>query len=242
MFVVLLSALLMFTNCTSLDREKSVLLLLETIGVNKELQKNAKCMVVLTQAGCSSCIERLRSSLTPSTDTIYVVVCRSAKEFFLLMEKDLDELPNAYIDKEGLSVKLGLAKAVPVFYMLKNGKYISHEPLLIRNNVEGELPVTDVLVDKPDVDLGQMSLGEEKYKTLIINNVGKNPLKISNVEMSCDCMEGIYEDRMVASKDTIHLNVRIRQESVGDFIREIFVYGNFVDAPLEITFRGTVKK
>ena len=64
--VVLLSALLVFVNCISSDKEKSVLSLLETIGVNVELQKSAKCMVILSQAGCSSCIEQVRSMLTPS--------------------------------------------------------------------------------------------------------------------------------------------------------------------------------
>ena len=158
------------------------------------------------------------------------------------MDKDLDKLPNAYMDKDGLSMKLGLAKAVPVIYLLDNGKYISHKPLEIEKNVErGKLPVTHVSVKESEVDLGQMSLGEEKEMTFILSNVGTNPLKISHIEMSCDCMDVMYKDRMVACKDTIHLNVKIRQESVGDFIREIYVYGNFVDVPLSMILRGTVK-
>lgn len=242
LFVVFLSALLIFVNCTSSDKEKSVLLLLETIGVNVELQKKAKCMVILPQAGCSSCIEQVRTMITPSTDTIYVVMCRSAKEFFLLMGRNLDELPNAYMDKDGLSMKLGLAKAVPVFYLLDNGKYISHEPLNIKKDVEkGKFPVTHASVEDPEVDMGQLSLGEEREVTFILSNVGKNPFRISHIEMSCDCMDVMYEDRMVAYQDTIHLNVKIRQESVGDFIREVYVYGNFVDVPLSLILRGTVE-
>ena len=232
-FIALLSALLIFVNCTSSDKEESVLLLLDTIGVDVESKKRAKCMVVLPQAGCSSCIERVRTMLTSSTDTIYVVACRSAKDFFLLMGKELDELPNAYMDEEGLSIKLGLAKAIPVFYKLNNGKYISHEPLQNRKEVKrDELPMTHVSVDKLEVDLEQMSLKEEKEITFILSNTGKNPLKISHIEVSCDCMDVNYKNRMISYKDTIHLNVTIRQESIGDFIREIYVYGNFVDAPL----------
>ena len=143
-------------------------------------------------------------------------MCRSAKEFFLLMERDLNELPNAYIDREGLSVKLGLAKAVPVFYMLDNGKYISHEPLRIGKNEErDELPITHASVDVSEVDLGQMSLEEEKEMTFIIKNVGENPLKISHIEMSCDCIDVIYGDRIVECKDTIHLS------SCGNFMETV---------------------
>lgn len=243
LFIVLLSALLIFVNCTSSDKEKSVSLLLETIGVDAELQKSAKCMVILPQAGCSSCIEQVRGMVRPSIDTIYVVTCQSSKEFFLLMGKKLDELPNAYMDRERLSIELGLAKAVPVFYMLDNGKYVSHEPL--RKKQEGEkdeFRLTNISVNELSADLGKMSLGEKKEITFILSNTGKQPLKISHIEMSCDCMDVNYKDKVIAYKDTLHLNVTNRPEEVGDFIREIYVYGNFVDAPLEITLRGTVEE
>lgn len=241
LFIVLFSALLTLVNCTSSNKEKSISLLFESIGVDVELQKNAKCMVILPKAGCSSCIEQIRGMIRPSIDTIYVVTCRSSKEFFLLIGKDLYELPNAYMDKEGLSIKLGLAKAVPVFYMLDDGKYISHEPFRKKAEVEkDERPMTYVSVDKSNVDLGEMSLEDEKEITFILSNLGRDSLKISHIEMSCDCMDVDYRDRMIANEDTIHLNVKIRSENVGDFIRDMYVYGNFIDAPLEIILRGTV--
>lgn len=238
---VILCLLYAAVGCVSPEKEHLISLLFETTGVDTDLQKKAKCLVILPQAGCSSCIERIKEMARPSDDTIYVVTCRSAKEFFLLMGKEIDELPNAYIDEEGLSIKLGLAKATPVFYMLDRGKYVSHESLK-NNKLEerGKSHMTSVSVNESEVGLGKMLLGEKKETTFVLSNIGHNPLEINQIETSCDCMSISYSKRIIDSRDTLHINVIIQSEGVGDFIREIFIYGNFVDAPLGITLRGTV--
>lgn len=77
-------------------------------------------------------------------------------------------------------------------------------------------------------------------KEWLIQNVGDVNLKIDKVELSCDCLKVIY-DSVNTIKPNKYLPFRVLvspEGTIGDFYREIYIYGNFQDSPLKLTIEG----
>ena len=77
-------------------------------------------------------------------------------------------------------------------------------------------------------------------KEWLIQNVGDSDLKIHKIETSCDCLKIMCDTvNPIGPNEYFPLRVFISPENtIGDFHREIFIYGNFEDSPLELTIEG----
>lgn len=81
-----------------------------------------------------------------------------------------------------------------------------------------------------------------KSTLLILTNTGEEKLYLTNLILSCECMEVVYTKRLVSPGDTIHLYITFRPDVAGQFIRNMYVYGNFAQSPMELEMKGNSMK
>lgn len=241
LFVALLMVMIGLAGCNVKTGERLIPLLAEKVGIERALLNSAHYLVVVPQTSCGTCIELVKKEMKLSDDTLFVVSCQSPKDFFLLTGKRINDLPNAFIDKEGMVHQLGLAKNTPIVYQIEEGKYTSYMPLEGKQGAGSGLPFTQVDVDVKEIDLGPFPFNEKKRKTIVLTNTGSENLKVDDVIASCSCLKVIKSNRLISPKDTLHLDITFRADTKGEFIRDIFIYGNFSNSPLEVFVKGFVE-
>ena len=241
LFVALLMVMVGLMGCNMKTGERLIPLLAEKVGIERALLNNAHYLVVVPQTSCGTCIEMIKQEMKLSDDTLFVVSCQSPKDFFLLTGKRINDLPNAFIDQEGVIHQLGLAKNTPMVYQIEEGKYTSYMPLEGKQGAESGLPFTQVDVDVKEIDFASFPFDEEKRKTIVLTNTGNENLKVDDVIASCSCLKVIKSNRLISPKDTLHLDITFRADTKGEFIRDIFIYGNFSNSPLEVFVKGFVE-
>lgn len=67
---------------------------------------------------------------------------------------------------------------------------------------------------------------------------GSDSLHIYYIVSSWDCPETRYSKFHAAPGDTLQLKVSFRSDSIGVFVREFHIYGNFPFLPLGLTVEG----
>ena len=242
LFVALLMVMIGLAGCNVKTGERLIPLLAEKVGIERALLNSAHYLVVVPQTSCGTCIELVKKEMKFSEDTLFVVSCQSPKDFFLLTGKRINDLPNAFIDKEGMIHQLGLAKNTPMVYQIEEGKYTSYMPLEGKQEMKSGLPFTQVDINIKEIDLASFPFDEEKHKTIVLTNTGNEALKIDDVIASCSCLKVSESSRLIPPKDTLHLDITFRADTKGEFIRDIFIYGNFSNSPLEVLVKGFVKE
>lgn len=80
-----------------------------------------------------------------------------------------------------------MAKNTPIVYHLNNGKYVSHS--FYGDELPNDEANTTITFNANEIDLGKISHKEEQRSEFIISNTGKNILKISNIDLSCECLK-----------------------------------------------------
>lgn len=239
LFLFILSVCLWCTACRP-GKDEQLSRLFASVGVDAATVEKSKNLIIVPGYGCSRCIARAQNALRVSTDTLFIVICRSEKDFRLMTGYRADELPNVYLDKEETAMKSGLVKSVPMIYTLERGKFVSCEPFLDREDMNEELPQTQMEADRTVVDWGDMPLGDTREALFVLENTGTEDLHITDLSLSCECMEASYATRAVPPADTLHLHVRFRAEESGDFFREVYVYGNFIGSPALLELKGCI--
>ena len=69
----------------------------------------------------------------------------------------------------------------------------------------------------------------------IYKNMGSDSLHIYCIVSSWDCPETRYSKFHAAPGDTLQLKVSFRSDSIGVFVREFHIYGNFPFLSLSLT-------
>lgn len=110
-------------------------------------------------------------------------------------------------------------------------------PYTSNDTTNDSIVQTEIVADRTSINWKDLHNTTEQKATFILKNVGENALWITNVELSCDCLNIEYVKREVLPDDTLHLNITLTSEIKGEFIREIYVYGNFPESPLELTVK-----
>lgn len=157
-----------------------------------------------------------------------------------MTNRHLEDFSNVFIDKNATSVEMKMVETIPLVYELEKGKFISRKPYLQDNPEEndGIVPQTKVAFDKTSVDWKQIDFGKMQQTSFTLTNIGDEDLRITNVELSCECLETSYIKRIVPPGDTLHLDIRFYPDITGAFVRDVFVYGNFLSSPMELSLKG----
>lgn len=232
--IIVLVALLLL-SCMS-NNDKCLQKLFDEVGVDKSQVHDATHLVTILGNGCKGCINRALSEIHNSTDTIYIIACKSKKAFNLITNKDINDYPNVYLDTKSISMELGMAKNTPIIYHLNKGKYVSHS--FYGKELPNEEANTTIAFDTNEIDLGKISHKEEQKSEFIISNTGSNILKISGIDLSCKCLKIENDISEINPGDTACLNIIFHPDGIGMFQREILLYGNFEASPKLLTIKG----
>lgn len=226
-------------SCITEDKNYAINQLFKELCVNDEMINAASYLIVIPQTACNSCIEQIRKIMNKSKDTIYIINSQSPKDFYLLTGKKLDEIPNAYIDKSGAIQKLKAAHMLPTVFRLKNKKVLTSYLLNEKGFETKDQPETNIKISPNPLELGEISCNEPHRHTIIITNIGSKTLRVRKIEKSCDCLELSYHKREVLPNDTLHLNIVFKPDTIGEFLREVYLYGNIKESPKVIVIEGT---
>lgn len=228
-------------SCVSED-DKRLRRLFESVKVESSTVERATRLIIIPGYGCSRCIARANAEIHASLDTIYVMICRSDKDFRLMTGKRKEELSNVYLDKGELAVKMKLVKTIPLIYTLAHGKIVSCEPFLEQSDrkMMSHVAQTTVDINETMVDWGNISSETEQQTTFVLTNTGKEILYLTDIMLSCECMHLEYIKRPVLPGDTLHLHITFHPDVVNEFIREMYIYGNFTSSPLELKMKGRI--
>lgn len=94
-----------------------------------------------------------------------------------------------------------------------------------------------------EFDLGEVNIYSSSFwgNEWLVKNVGDSDLKIDSVELSCECLKVDY-DSVNAVKPNSYLPFKVYimpEGTLGGFYREIRIFGNFENSPLELSIEGT---
>lgn len=225
-------------SCMS-NNDQCIQKLFEATGVERAQIQKAAHLVIIPGNGCSRCIDKAKSEIHASQDTLYVITCHSEKEFYLLTGKRRAEFPNVYLDTGEVAASMKMVGTTPMVYVLEKGKFVSRAPYE-QEEVDRQPAVarTTVAVDKERVDWGRFSHKEGKEASFILENTGSDSLHIYYITTSCDCLETRCSKYHAAPGDTLQLKVSFQSDSIGVFVRELYIYGNFPSLPLSLTVEG----
>lgn len=101
-----------------------------------------------------------------------------------------------------------------------------------------ELVGSDAEYNLGEIDINSSSLLGKEW---VLQNVGNANLRIDSVELSCECLKADY-DSVNSVRPNGYLPVRVYitpEGTLGGFYREIRIYGNFENSPLELSLEGT---
>lgn len=90
-YSIILCGGLFLASCMS-NNDKCLQKLFDEVGVEKSQIHNAIHLVTILGNGCKGCIHKALSEIHNSTDTIYIIACKSKKTFNLIVNKQTDIL------------------------------------------------------------------------------------------------------------------------------------------------------
>lgn len=197
-------------------------------------------IVVIPGNGCNSCIRGALDHMRNSDDTLYVFVCRSEKEFFLQKGEKASSFRNLYLDKENHSFRLAMLTTYPMVYLMKHGKYVSHEPYQSGKSERQIKPLTVVSIEQQVLDLGQINMEQTPKNRIGLRNIGSDTLFVHDLRSSCECTEVEWGNSSIAPHQTSEFYVIFHPETLGYFEREIEILCNVKESPVRILIKGTV--
>lgn len=101
---------------------------------------------------------------------------------------------------------------------------------------------TVVEVPVNSLELGTLSVGEEKTVSFTLRNKGDRPLIILDVVTSCGCTAAKFEKAPIKSGKETAITVTYTAEEVGMFNKSITVYANTDDSPIKLRIKGEVSE
>lgn len=225
-------------SCMS-NNDKCLQKLFKDTGIGESQIQAATHLVIIPGNGCGRCIDRAKDGIHISQDTLYIMTCRSEKEFYLLTDKHTKDYPNVYLDTGEVAASMKMVSTVPMVYVLEAGKFISRAPYEQETSVSDTSKTqTEVEVDKMEVRWGQFNHKERKEASFVLENKGSDSLHIASIISSCECLHIECSRFDVPPGDTLQLKVFFQSNSIGEFIRDLYIYGNFSHSPLGLTVEG----
>ena len=228
-------------GCTSSD-ERHLRELMNDLEVKASNGVSPNVVIVIPGNGCESCIKDALDNISESSDTAYVLVCNSEKDFYLLSEgKRVSMFNNLFLDKKNMAGGSGLVQNYPMVYFLEKGKYESKEAYkpTKKKKIQKELTVIDL--ERKVIDLGNIEMYRHYTDSIRVTNIGNEDLIINEIQISCECVQAKINKQKVAISESAYLTITFKPEDLGVFERYVYVYGNMPESPLEISIIGCVK-
>lgn len=101
---------------------------------------------------------------------------------------------------------------------------------------------TQVSVSQTVVDFGKFSMQENKEHRFALTNTGNNVFVVQDVITSCGCTKVEYSKEPVRPGGTMEVKVIYEADEPGRFNKNVTVYCNAKDSPLQLTIKGEVVK
>lgn len=95
-------------------------------------------------------------------------------------------------------------------------------------------------IENTTVDLGQINFLQPSTGRCIIKNVGKMPLIIKDIKMSCDCINVKWNKEAILPNHQGLIEVTYNAKSKGDFSKILFVVSNAENEMEKILIKGHV--
>ena len=103
-----------------------------------------------------------------------------------------------------------------------------------------EVEMTEVSLDEDLLELGTLELGESVKRTVKIRNTGNNPLFITDVITSCDCVKANVSASAVQPGKDAEIRIEFKPEEKGEFFRDVYIYCNTQNSPIGIQIHGYI--
>ena len=110
--------------------------------------------------------------------------------------------------------------------------------LFMEMNLPAKKRNTTITFNTNEIDLGKISRTEKAKIKFTIWNTGKNIVRISHIDLSCECLNIENEITEINPGDSTCLNIIFHPDDIGKFQREILLYGNFDSSPKLLTITG----
>lgn len=81
LLLILLISTIGYAGCASNNNDKCVQVLLDKAGVEASIAEAATHLIIIPGNGCSSCIDKVKSGIHTSSDTLYIVVAVPRRSF-----------------------------------------------------------------------------------------------------------------------------------------------------------------
>ena len=101
---------------------------------------------------------------------------------------------------------------------------------------------TVVEVPVNSLELGTLSVGEEKNVSFTLRNTGNRPLVIYDVVTSCGCTAAKFEKAPIKSGKETEITVTYTGDEPGAFNKTITVHANVDDSPIKLRIKGEVRE
>lgn len=231
--------LMFLPGCSSLPN-KEVNQLISSLGIEYNGGEPLKTMVLIPGNGCHSCIKNAIDDIHQSQDTIYVVTCKSEKEFYLLTGKQATDYSNVYLDKNSQSSALGFLETAPIIIVLNKGKIKEMKAFHKETEQESAKNGASLKVSQTHINLGTIRKEEATEFDVIFENNGTDILHITEIELSCECLSSSYSSLSLEIEEKKTVTFQLTPDNSGELFRTITLYGNFQESPLEIEVNGVV--
>lgn len=212
--IVLYLIVLTSYGCLS-NEDKCIRQLVQETGICLPNASDSCFLIIIPGNGCGSCIQGAMDHIREATDTVYVFMCDTEKDFFLLSGgKKSTDFNNLYLDKDKVSARLKMVTTFPMVYFLKDGKYVERWPYQ-RPSAESRKRMSTLTADKQYIDWGSFRQAEIQEEKVILTNIGTDTLYISAIESSCECTTVQWVDSPVTPGECTTLTIHFERKKGG---------------------------
>lgn len=106
---------------------------------------------------------------------------------------------------------------------------------------EDRKELTEVFVNENLLELGNLDLGKKVSRKIVISNLGKVPLDISDIITSCSCVSAKSSTMEIMPGEKGDITIGFTPDESGTIIRDVYVFCNTKETPVTIQIKGNVK-
>jgi|GEM_PF-1850492 len=150
-----------------------------------------------------------------------------------LYKRKLDQLAKPLATQILTGSSLQTIDAILYQPMINDLRYISDNKY--SNSLEPLLTTP-----QSSINFGKGRIGEIKNFQIPIKNIGKRDLVLSNVKVSCSCLNVDWPKEPIHPDSTNYITVKYQLNNEGIFNQSLFIFSNSPTNPLLIDIKGTV--
>lgn len=115
--------------------------------------------------------------------------------------------------------------------------------VMVLGNAQNSEPITgaEIKFDKKMMDLGTLKVNEVKHDTFTLTNIGKKPLLLDDVIISCDCTKLEWSKAPVMPGQSATIKVTYTADEPGSINKWITVLSNAHTDRVILKMKGVVE-